>query len=150
VVAVDDEAGELVGFAEDDAVGVGVVDDASAVEEGGFDAAAEEGAVDGFGLIGEEAQGDLGSGAVVGGAEDAAGGSGDEDGIAGGGSATVEDIAGEDPGVAGGDPGGAFRGDADGGGYRMASRRAIRFSVEGCVENRFMSDRPVKGLMMNM
>jgi hypothetical protein len=149
MVAVDDEAGEQVGFGEDDAVGVGVVDDVAAVEEGGFEAASEEGGADGFGLIGEQAQRDLGRGAVVGGAEDAAGGSGDEDGIAGGGGAAVEDIACEDPGVAGGDAGGAFFGDPDGGGYRMASRRAIRCSVAGWVANRFIRDRPVNGLMMN-
>src|SRR5690348_13696221 len=61
----------------------------------------------------------------------------------------VRDVACENPGVAGKHAAGGFpvHPDFD---HRMACRRAIRSSVEGCVENSRIRLWPVNGLMMNM
>ena len=88
---------------------------------------------------------------------------GDFDGLAGLRTVAVEKVAGEDPRVTGRDSVGSFAVDADfehvSGGrtgrpaplaYRMASKRAIRSSVEGWVENRRIRLWPVNGLTMNM
>src|SRR3954454_19071422 len=58
-------------------------------------------------------------------------------------------VAGKNPGMTGGDPIGRLPVDADFL-HRNACRRAIRSSVEGCVENRRIKLWPVNGLMMNM
>ncbi len=70
--------------------------------------------------------------------------------IASRGCAAILHVARENPGMSGRSPPGALRGNADDWGYRIASRRAIRCSVDGCVEKRFIMLRPLNGLMMNM
>ena len=148
-IAIHDQGGQEVGFAVDDAVGVGVVDDGAAVLLGGAEALQIEIAADLFDLPREHADGDLGGGAVVRRAEGAAALVGDLDGLAGLGAVAVHDVAGEDPRVAGGDPVGRLPVYPDFV-HRIACRRAMRSSVEGWVEKRRMIDWPVNGLMMNM
>ena len=60
----------------------------------------------------------------------------------------LDDVAGENPGMSGCYPVGGFTIDFDFG-QRIACRRAIRSSVEGCVENIRVKNCPVNGLMMN-
>src|SRR5712692_1717684 len=64
-------------------------------------------------------------------------------------TAAIGDVAGEDPRMAAGDSIGGLAIDSDFV-QRIACSRAIRSSVEGCVENRRMMLCPVNGLMMNM
>ena len=112
-VAVHDQGGQQVGFAVDHAVGVGVADHCAAMIFGGAQAAQVEIAADLFDLAREHAQGDLRGGAVVRRAERAAARVGDFDGGAGLGAVAIGDVAGEDPGVAGGDALGRLAVDAD-------------------------------------
>src|SRR4051812_7773799 len=69
--------------------------------------------------------------------------------IPGLGAAAVREVAGEDPRMAARHTIGGLAIYAD---FiqQLACRRAIRSSVEGCVENSRMMLSPVKGLMMNM
>ena len=112
-VAIDDQRGEQVGFAVDDAVGVAIVDHGAAVLFGGAEAAQKEIAADLFDLPREHAQGDLRRGTVVRGAERASARVGDLDGLAGLGAIAIGDVAGEDPRVAAGDAVGGLAVDAD-------------------------------------
>src|SRR4051794_11116492 len=73
----------------------------------------------------------------------------DSDGLARLDAVPLCDVAGENPGMAGGDPIGRLPVHLDFV-HRNACRRATRSSVEGCVENRRMRLWPVNGLMMNM
>jgi hypothetical protein len=82
-------------------------------------------------------------------AEGAASLVGDLHGLAMQGAAAIGYVTGENPRVAGGGALGRLPVDADFI-HRMACKRAMRSSVDGCVENRRISDCPVKGLMMNM
>ena len=51
-VAIDNESGEKVGFGENQSVGNGVFDDASAVVDGGTETSGKECSVDGLGGFG--------------------------------------------------------------------------------------------------
>ena len=84
--------------------------------------------------MGKKAESDLRSGTVVRRAKRPTVNGGHADGFAGLGSAAVDDVAGEDPGMPRGHAIGRFAIDTDFG-QRMACRRAMRCSVEGCVEN---------------
>jgi hypothetical protein len=129
-VAVDDQGREGIGFCVDQAVSVGVVDDPVSVGLGGGDAGPEESGVGFYWLRGEQAEGNLGGGAVVCSSLDAAILRGDTDGIAGLGFACRKDVATEDPGVAAGYARDGFA--IDGNGIQaMARSRAMRSSVLG-------------------
>ena len=107
---------------------------------GGADPPQKEIAADLFDLPRQHAEGDLGSGAVVRRAERPAARVGDLDGAARLGAVAIGDVAGENPGMAGGDPVGRLPVDPDFV-HRIACRRAMRSSVEGWVENRRMKLR---------
>src|SRR6185312_6346309 len=64
-------------------------------------------------------------------------------------SVAIRQVAREDPRVAAGKALGGLPVNPDFV-HRMACKRAMRSSVDGCVENRRMSDWPVNGLTMNM
>ena len=53
IIPVDHKTREQIRFSKDDAVGIGIVDHVTAVEDGVLDAAAEEGPVDRFGFVRE-------------------------------------------------------------------------------------------------
>ena len=109
VVEIDDEAWEAIGFGEDEAAGGGILNGAAAVGDGGLEAGAEEGFVEGFDLGGKEAEGDLGGGGEVGGAEGETAGVENGDGVAGAGVVGTVDVGGVDPDVAGSEAiGGTF------------------------------------------
>jgi hypothetical protein len=92
----------------DYAIGIGVVDDVATMILGGAQAAEIEVAVDLLHLGREHAQGDLAGGGVVRGTKGAATLVGDLDGLAGLGAVAIDEVAGEDPRVAGGDAVGGF------------------------------------------
>ena len=81
---------------------------------------------------------------------------GDLDRLACLGCSAIDDIAGEDPRMAGGDAVRRLAIDLDDVHQTAASRprnscsAATRSSVGGCVENNFMNAEPLNGLMMNM
>jgi len=122
VVAVGEDAGEVVGFGEDEAVGVvggGDWGEFSAELEGGGDAEAEVVEILLAGEIGrggDEAGGDLRGGGVDGCAEGFAGG-GEGDESAGGGVGVLMgfEVGAVDPEVAGEEAVGGAAGDAEGG-----------------------------------
>jgi len=91
-VAIDDETRQKVGLGENESAGVGVFDDALAVGQGLAEAAKVEIAVEGFPLVAQQAQGDLGRGAVMRGAEELAAIVGDVDRLAGSGGFCVDDV----------------------------------------------------------
>lgn len=100
-VAVDDEAGEAVGFAPDDAAEIEVDAGGFADGDGALDAAGEEVEVEILASVGEEAGGDLGLGIVDGTAEGLAADVLKMDDIAGLGIAeALLDFSGVDPEVA--------------------------------------------------
>jgi hypothetical protein len=90
------------------------LDGAAAVGDGGLEAGAEEGFVEGFDLGGEEAESDLGRRGEVGGAEGETAGVEDGDGVAGAGVVGTVDVGGVDPDVTGGDAIGGTLLDAEG------------------------------------
>src|SRR5436190_39872 len=83
-----------------------------------------------FARAGEKAEGDLRGGAVMGDAESAAARVDDLDRLAGLDAVAAGNVAGEDPGVAGGGAVGRLAVDTDFV-HRIAWRRAMRSSVEG-------------------
>src|SRR5208283_4349901 len=111
VVAVDDEAGEEIGFAEDNAVGVGIGDELLAIGGGGADAVGDEfGQVGDFGIVlGDHADGDLRRGAVESRAEDFSSLVGDMDHRAGCDAIGGGDVGTIDPGMSGFEAGCAAR-----------------------------------------
>ena len=100
-VAIDHEAGQEVAFSVNEAIGIGVLDGALAEIEGRAEAVEVEGAVEGFVLVGEEAESDLRGGAVMGDAEALASLIENADRFAGLGLAAVSDVAGIDPRMSG-------------------------------------------------
>jgi hypothetical protein len=92
-VAIDHEAGEEVALGVDEAVGIGVGDGALAELESGAKAVEVEGAIERLVLVSEQAESDLGGGAVVGDAEALPALVEDADGLAGLGLGAVSDIA---------------------------------------------------------
>jgi len=124
-VAVDDDAGQAVGFAPDEAAEAGI--DGEALAEGGglVEAAEEELAVEGLAAAGEAAGDDLGGGVVDGGAEEAVPSVLERDDFAGlGVSEGLEDFAGVDPLVAVKDAGAGFD-DESGHGRKTGGRRDL-------------------------
>jgi len=122
VVAVDNEAREEVGFAEDYAAGVGVLDISFAIGDGFADALRDERGEIGDGVArgrfsGDHADGDLRGGTVEGGAVEFAALVEDGDGCAGFG-VLRGDVGLVDPGVPGFQAGQASGGECDGGGSR--------------------------------
>ena len=124
VVAVDDQAGEEVGFAEDEAIGLGVADESPAVGNSVGNALAKQGGEIRDRFMGgrpsrKHADGDLRRAgierraqvlaAVVGNADERAG----EDAFGG------DDIGAVDPDVAGFEAGGSAGGNLDGGAVRL-------------------------------
>ena len=83
VVAIDDEAGQEIGFAEDHAVGIGVVDDRLAIGDGIGDALAQQRREIGDRLVRDQADGDLRGAGIERGAEGLAAMIGDGDQRAG-------------------------------------------------------------------
>src|SRR5579863_4727477 len=73
---------------------------------------------------------------------------GDLHGGAGLDAVEICNVAGKDPGMAGGDPIGRLPVHSDGV-HLMACRRAMRSSVDGCVEKSRMNQAPVCGCMIN-
>ncbi len=114
VVAVDDEAGEEVGLAEDHAIGVGVFDELLAIGDGLADALADEGGKIRDGGVRKHADGDLGGAAVEGGAQRLSAIVGDADQRARG-DAVGGDVGAVDPDVSVFEAGGTAAGDFDGG-----------------------------------
>jgi hypothetical protein len=101
VVAIDYEAGEKVGFAEDDAVGVGVADYFLAISEGVGDPLAKQRREIGDRLVRDEANGDLRGAGVESGAEGLATLVRDGDEGAGRDIVGEHDVGAVDPNVAG-------------------------------------------------
>src|SRR5690348_1817068 len=131
-----------------DPVGVTVMHDAAAVLFGRAQALQIEAAVDRLDARRQHPQRDLRRGAVMRGAEGTAAPVRHLHRFARLGAVAVRDVAGENPRVAGGDALGRLPVDPHFV-HRMACRRAIRSSVEGCVENSRIRLLPVNGLMMN-
>jgi hypothetical protein len=100
-ITIDDEAGQEVAFAEDEAVGVGIVDDALAVGDGIGDALAEQCGEVGDRVAGDEADGDLGGAGIERRSEGFAAMVGNGDYIAGTGAIYGCDVGAVDPDVAG-------------------------------------------------
>ena len=110
-VAVDDEAGEEVGFAEDDAVGFGVCYQGLAVGDGGGDSLAKQVGKISDWVVRDHADGDLGRAGVERGAEGLATVVGDADEGAGLDAFGGDDVGAVDPDVAVFEADGAAGGD---------------------------------------
>src|SRR5581483_5083772 len=135
-------------FAVYHAIGVGMMHDAASVFFGGAQPAQIKVAVDRFHLTGEHPQRNLRGGAVMRCSERPSAWIGNFHRLARLSAVAISDITGEDPGVPAADAIGGFPIDPDLI-HRIACRRAMRSSVEGCVENSRIRLWPVNGLMMN-
>src|SRR5450631_192989 len=114
-VAVNDEAGEKVGFGEDDPVSFGVADQGGAVGNGIADPLAQQGGKIRDGVVLDHADGNLRGGGVESGAEWFATVVGDADYGAGKGGVGRDDVGAVDPDVSVFQARGAAGGDLDGG-----------------------------------
>src|SRR5262249_14957352 len=147
---VDDQRRQQVGFGVDQAIGVRVAHYGAPIFGRGGQPAREELRTDLLGARAQQAQADLRRSAVMGDTHRAALVIDHLDHRAGLGAGAPGDVAREDPRMAGRDAVRALAANP----YRsqrIACSRAIRSSVEGCVEKSFiMTSPPVKGFTMNM
>ena len=148
-IAIHHQRGQQVGFAVHHAIRVGFADHFAAMRFSRPQPAQIKIAADLFDVPRKHAQSDLRSGAVVCRAERPPALVRDSYSFARLGAVPIRDVARKDPRVPGGDAIGRLPVDPHFV-HRWACSRAMRFSVEGCVENRFIRLLPVNGWMMNM